>query len=219
MDLTLQPTRFRRLALAAIAAVLALIGAVLAPGLAEPAHAAPAAQPYDGWTMLVNDGYDGYNGQMWCLSTNTQSAGGNTHIAYLSVCNPNTPAQWWDISHLTESLLRSYQNFGGDHWELSANLTTPPGGTAGTYGAFTAIGNGAPAHRWAFLPLGSNRYTVRNGSGGTGMELSATSNNPYSGGVLRVFTAVPNGTPPHVWRLYNAPGTSSVVPPHCTPCG
>ncbi len=102
--------------------------------------------------MLVNDHYDGDSGHdggfMYCLSTNAQTpAGGSgTHMVYLARCNTSAPAQWWYFPGGSLVRFTNWQRFDGRAWDLSSNRTTPPGGGAGTYSAFTAPVSAADGH-------------------------------------------------------------------------
>jgi hypothetical protein len=215
-------TRKRRL----VPVVLAgLLSALLPIGTAAPAQAAPAVGA-PGYYMLVNDAYDNYQGQQhWCLSTNatTSNSGANTHFVYLVPCQSSTLAQWWNLTngdvagrptHVTDC-----QRFGGATWELSGNATTPAGGAAGTYGAYTArtiSSDGKSTHDWVFynanLPAGS--WYIDNNGPLTDGELSASSSSPEIAGTLRVYlTHSSSTTDTHVWRPWQP-----VVPPSSTVC-
>jgi hypothetical protein len=200
----------RRILAAFLAGALALVGTL---SLAAPAQA-DIANP--GWYMLVSNYYDGYSGSLWCLSTNAQqsNSGAGTHFVYLSVCKAATPAQWWYIGIGGEPELRNYQDFGNDTWDLSANNSTPAGGAAGTYGAYTASSNpDVDTHRWFIDSAGpTNQYFVTNY--GTVRDLSVSASNPEIAGTLRVYTAASEGQASHIWRLYQPAGR-----PSCTPCG
>lgn len=212
----------RQLASIAAAGILAATGTVVSLVAASPANAdLPAAS---GWYMLVNDYYDGGSGhddgKWWCLSTNadTSPSGSGTHKVYLAVCNPGTAAQWWHYAYNAASAttkLINYQDFGGNVWELSANASTPSGGDAGTYGAYTAQTSTAEGHVWRpYDYTGNNQNRLINEL--TDNELSASHTNPYPGGVFRVYTAAWTVTPApaHLWRFWQPAGR-----PSCSPCG
>ncbi|XVV12668.1 hypothetical protein ACQP2X_49180 [Actinoplanes sp. CA-131856] len=203
-----------------VAGALAAVCASL--GLAAPAQ---AAIPGVGWYMLVNDYYDGGSGHddgvKWCLSTNadTSPAGSGTHKVYLAKCNTSTPAQWWYLRTAsgfdTNRKLVNYQNFGGEVWELSSNSTTPSGWAANTYAAYTAQQSSAVGHVWSAIEY-TEPYKFRFQNLQSGSMLSTSHNNPYSGGVFKVYTAgwqipVP---PAHLWRFWQPGGR-----PSCSPCG
>lgn len=196
-----------------IAAVAALVLVAVLAG--APASAAPdkAPGPAPGWYMLVNDYYDGTNGvggPMRCLSTNAQtsSSGPGTHMVYLAGCNPSTPAQWWYFnSNFMNGYLAdidNYANFSGKSWELSSNLTTPPGHSVGTYGVYTAQESNVSAHQWRLWDAfsGVNTFSFQNER--SLLTMSASAANPYPAGTFRVYTAAtPSPLPPaHVWRFY-----------------
>jgi hypothetical protein len=190
-----------------------------ATGQRAPAGpAAPAAPKVPGWTMLVNNNYDGVHdgtGTMRCLSTNlqTSTSGAGTHSIYLVPCNPAADGQWWSVTSVdggAHQLKNRLPGSGGETYCLSGNVTTPPGGFAGTHGAYTAICNTATKGQyWAVhADAGTNTWTIRSNVPVSGVtwELSTTSSSPYSGGGYQVFTAHPGtgsatvGT--HIWRLY-----------------
>lgn len=195
-----------------LTAVLAAVATAVALGSAAPAAAAPA----NGWYMLVNDSYGR------CLSTNAQTSpsGSGTHQVYLAACNANTPGQWWRLRGFTSQSqtwsLTSYQNFDSGVWELSNNASTPSGGGAGTNGVFTALKSGAVGHDWNVVDA-VEEHKVRFVSHLTGNAMSATHNNPYSGGTYRVYTSAwQSSVPAQLWRFWAHP---SGTPDCSSPCG
>ena len=194
-----------------LTAVLAAVASAVTLGAATPAAAAPAT----GWYMLVNDSYGR------CLSTNAQTSpsGSGTHMVYLAACNANTPGQWWRLSGGGDSQswnFTNYQNFGNEVWELSTNANTPSGGAAGTNGVYTAAKSLARGHDWQIIDF-TELHKVRFQSWLTGNMMSATHNNPYSGGTYRVYTAAwqEPAPPAHLWRFWAHPSGR----PSCSPCG
>jgi hypothetical protein len=204
---------------AALTGLLALAGTAYALSAPSPARADSPPTWIENWYMLVNDHYDqDYDGQLHCLSTNAQTSnsGANTHFVYLVPCNPNTPGQWWHINNSRvdgNTYVTSYQDFGSDVWQLSANNTTPTGGDAGTFGAYTAQPSSAATHLWQINPLsGTNRYELENNS--TLRDLSASANKPEIAGTMRVYTTGVSSADTHAWRLYRPQAE-----PNCSPCG
>ncbi|MEU4215241.1 hypothetical protein [Actinoplanes sp. NPDC026623] len=205
---------------AAVAGLLTVVATLVA--LVTPA---PAMAAGTGWYMLVNDLYDGVNapGPMRCLSTNAQppAGGSGTHQVYLAGCNASTPGQWWwidfdwgrTVPHSIE--VTNYQNFDNAVWELSSNLSTPPGNSAGTYAAYTAQRNQADGHQWSiFYDSGSEFKTIFVSKLSPSYALSASASNPLPGGGYRVYTSHPGFTAAQHWRQYQPSN-----PPACSPCG
>ncbi|MEV4347362.1 hypothetical protein AB0J83_23145 [Actinoplanes sp. NPDC049596] len=212
----------RRLMSAAGAAVLVALSLTVA---ASPAQ---AAQPANGWYMLVNDYYDGGsghdNGDMWCLSANNQTSpsGSGTNQVYLAPCNPATAGQWWykgSADGYEHRTFVNYQNFDNAVWELSSNASTPSGFAAGTHGVYTAqkaartsIPDG---HNWNVIEY-TDPYKFRFQSLVLGENISASHNNTYPAGTFKVYNT-PVTNPPaaaHLWRFWQPAGR----PTNCT-CG
>jgi hypothetical protein len=206
---------------AAVAGLLAVVATVVALVAPTPAMAAGS-----GWYMLVNDLYDGVNapGPQRCLSTNAQAPAvlNGTHQVYLAGCNASVPGQWWYIDYAWGNTypntipVTSYQNFDNAVWELSSNLSTPPGNAAGTYGAYTAKFSTAPGHLWRiFYDTGSPFETVFVSTLYPNYGLSASAASPLPGG-YRVYTsrAASPFAPAQHWRQYQPS-----KPPVCSPCG
>ncbi|WP_221321438.1 hypothetical protein [Actinoplanes sp. L3-i22] len=192
---------------ALLAGLLAAVATLATLAVASPAQ---AAYPSNGWYMIVNDYYDGFNDYTYCLSTNANDIGSNTHAVYLAVCNANTPAQWWysqrtsstftDIVHLV-----NYQNFGGKVWELSQNGTK----------AYTAVSSSSNTHVWDLgdASTTSGKRLVQALYGGS-PALSASHNSPDIAGTMNVYVTSGATVAQHYWR-YEVRGTR----PSCSPCG
>ncbi|GGN43997.1 hypothetical protein FHR83_008021 [Actinoplanes campanulatus] len=192
---------------AALAALLATFATLATLGMATPAQ---AVYPANGWYMIVNDYYDGFNDYTYCLSTNATDIGSNTHAVYLARCNSSTPAQWWYSQRTTSTspdsiYLVNYQNFGNEVWELSQNGTK----------AYTAQVSSSASHRWDLgdAATTSGRRLVQ-GWTGTQPSLSASHNNPDIAGTFNVYVTEGATVAQHFWR-YERLGTR----PSCSPCG
>ncbi|GIE28488.1 hypothetical protein Ait01nite_015330 [Actinoplanes italicus] len=192
---------------AAFAALLAIVATLATLGTATPAQ---AVYPANGWYMLVNDYYDGFNDYTYCLSTNGTDVGSNTHAVYLARCNAATPAQWWYSQNtsrtgLDDKYLVNYQNFGNKVWELSQNGSK----------AYTAQVSDSSTHEW---DLGDSATT--NGRrlvqawSGSQPSLSASHNNPNIAGTFNVYVTDGATVAQHFWRFERL-GTR----PTCSPCG
>ena len=176
---------------------LSVGGAVAVP------TAASAAPPAPGYYMLVNSAYPDK-----CLSANNSTPPGGTagtFTAYLTNCNSATLAQWWLLPPQSSfGRMDQAQVFpGGTSHCLSTNLSTPPGGTAGTHAAYTArCSDFTDYQRWTRMTLTARPYEVRlRNAGASSWCLSASSSNPYTGGGYRVYTSLCGNNPAaSYWR-------------------